>query len=43
MRKKDSDKIVEDLREIIKGKLLDNFKSQMIRFSISFLVLQIIF
>ncbi|WP_291274424.1 hypothetical protein [Flavobacterium sp.] len=28
MRKKDSDKIVEDLRKVIKGKLLDNFKSQ---------------
>lgn len=28
MRKKDSEKIVEDLREVITGKLLDNFRSQ---------------
>lgn len=28
MRKKDSEKITEELRELIKGKLLDNFKSQ---------------
>ncbi|KAF2081703.1 hypothetical protein [Flavobacterium sharifuzzamanii] len=28
MRKKDSEKIVNDLREVIKGKLLDNYKNQ---------------
>lgn len=28
MRKKDSEKIINDLREVIKGKLLDNYKNQ---------------